>query len=186
MIRFNGVSKSYGEKAVLRDLTFHIKDGEKVCLVGESGAGKTTALRLICGFEGADKGSVEVKGRISAVFQEDRLFESFSAYDNVRLVGGEEKAQETLKAVGLWEDREKKVSELSGGMARRVAIARALAYPFDILLLDEAFTGIDDLRKGLIQEYILENLSGKTLLLISHDEGECDKMCDRRIKIPQI
>ena len=99
MIRFNGVSKSYGEKAVLQDLTFQINDGEKVCLVGESGAGKTTALRLICGFEGADKGSVEVKGRISAVFQEDRLFENFSAYDNVRLVGSEEKAEELAKGI---------------------------------------------------------------------------------------
>ena len=187
MIRFDRVSKSYGEKTVLSSLSFEIKEGERVCLSGESGAGKTTALRLICGFENADSGEVTLKGRISVVFQENRLFESFSAYENVRLVcDDDEKARQVLVAVGLWDDRDKLITELSGGMARRVAIARALAYPFDVLLLDEAFAGIDDQRKSVIEEYILKQVQGKTLILVSHDEAECEKMCEKRIMIKQM
>ena len=69
MIKFKEVSKSFGEKTVLHCLDLEIKKGERVCLRGESGSGKTTVLRLICGFEKADSGSVEVTGKISAVFQ---------------------------------------------------------------------------------------------------------------------
>ena len=184
MIKFNEVSKSYGEKKVLRCLDLDIKEGERVCLMGESGSGKTTGLRLICGFEKSDSGKVEVKGKISAVFQENRLFAGFSAFENVNLVCDNKKlTEELLTSVGLWDDRDKLITELSGGMARRVAIARALAYPHDILILDEPFTGIDESRKHKIMDNILEKAAGKTLILVSHDEEECEYMCQRRINI---
>ena len=184
MIKFNEVSKSFGEKKVLHDLCLDIKKGERVCLCGESGAGKTTVLRLICGFEKADSGKVEVNGKLSVVFQENRLFSGFSAFENVNLVCDNKKlTEELLTGVGLWEDRDKLITELSGGMARRVAVARALAYPHDILILDEPFTGIDESRKHKIMDNILEKAAGKTLILVSHDEEECEYMCQRRINI---
>lgn len=182
MIRFDKVSKSFEDKKVIEDLSFVIDRGERVCFSGASGSGKTTILRLVMGFEKADKGHVKVEGVISAVFQEDRLFRGFSAYENVRLVCDDDGiAEEMLKTVGLWEDKDKLITQLSGGMARRVAIARALAYDFDILILDEPFTGIDEERKKRIMESILERAKNKTLVFISHDEEECSFLCERRI-----
>ena len=169
---------------MIDDLSFEVKKGERVCIRGKSGSGKTTVLRLICGFEKADAGSLDVEGKISAVFQENRLFDSFTALENVKAVCGDESAAfEILEAVGLSDDIDKRITELSGGMARRVAIARALAYPHDILILDEPFTGIDEARKNLIISRILANSEGKTLVLVSHDENECRSMCDREIVI---
>ena len=184
MIKFNAVSKSFSDKSVLNGLSFEITQGEKVCFSGVSGSGKTTVLRIICGFEKADSGSVSVTGRISAVFQENRLFESFSAYENVRLVcENDERTEEALRAVGMWDDKDKIITQLSGGMTRRVAIARALAYDFDILILDEPFTGIDEGRKKEIIDYIVEKSAEKTILLVSHDEDECSAVCQRKINI---
>ncbi|MBE6543357.1 MAG: ABC transporter ATP-binding protein [Ruminococcaceae bacterium] len=184
MIRFDKVSKSFGDKKVIDVLSFEISKGEKVCLTGPSGSGKTTALRLIMGFEKADQGEVLVDGRISAVFQEDRLFPTFTALENVKAVCDDEGlALQVLKTVGLLEDKDKLITQLSGGMARRVAIARALAYPFDILVLDEPFTGIDESRKNEIIGAILDEVKDKTLILVSHDEDECSLMCRRRINV---
>lgn len=184
MIKFERVCKSFDDKKVIDDLSFVIEKGERVCLKGVSGSGKTTALRLIMGFERADGGKVTVDGKVSAVFQEDRLFRGFTAFENVRLVCGDDAiAHKALKTVGLSEDSHKLITELSGGMARRVAIARALAYDFDILILDEPFTGIDESRKKHIISSILEGLEGKTLILVSHDEEECKLMCERSIGV---
>lgn len=184
MIKFDGVSKSFGDKKVIDNLSFVINTGDKVCIKGESGSGKTTVLRLMMGFEKTDSGKITLDGKISAVFQEDRLFNTFSAYENVRLVCDDDStARQLLETVGLSEDSEKLITELSGGMARRVAIARALAYPFDILILDEPFTGIDESRKKSIIASIMKTVGDKTLILISHDSEECDLMCNRWIKI---
>ncbi len=184
MIKLENVSKSYGDKTVLDGINQTIEKGEKVSLKGASGTGKTTLIRLICGFEKADRGKITVDGKISAVFQENRLFDCFSVYENVYAVcDSKEKTEKHLRAVGLWDDRKKLVTELSGGMARRCAIARALSFDSDILILDEPFTGIDSERKYEIISHIKEHTKEKTIILISHDENECLALCQRQIKI---
>lgn len=177
MIKLQNVSKSFGEKQVLRDFSLRIKKGDRVCLMGASGVGKSTVMNLVLGIEKADSGTVETQGRISAVFQEDRLCEDFSALSNVCLVAekpDKEKAKMLLESLGLMDAIEKPVKEMSGGMKRRTTIARALFYEHDILLLDEAFTGLDEETKTAVAELINRHTAEKTVLLISHDEKEAE------------
>lgn len=175
MIKLENVYKSFGERQVLSNFSLHIKKGERVCLMGASGVGKSTVMNLLLGLQTADSGTVQTMGRISAVFQEDRLCEDFSALSNVCLVSenkNKEKAKALLESLGLLDAIEKPVKEMSGGMKRRTAIARALFYEHDILLLDEAFTGLDEETKSVVAQVINQNTAEKTVLLISHDESE--------------
>lgn len=173
MIYLDGVYKSYDGKQVLDNIGLQIKKGEKIALMAPSGQGKTTLLRLICGLEKADRGSLSVEGKISVVFQEDRLFEGFSVYENVYSVcRNPQISEEVLRGVLMWAERDKLPTQLSGGMARRVAIARALAFCHDILILDEPFKGLDEETKRTVAEFIKGREEDKTLLFITHDREE--------------
>lgn len=175
MITFSNVYKSFGSDAVLEDFNLSVQKGGRVCLMGRSGCGKTTALRLLIGLDRADSGSIITEGRISVVFQEDRLAEDFSAVSNVRMVMSgrqEQKAVGLLSELGLSDDMQKPVRDFSGGMKRRTAIARALAAEHDILLLDEPFTGLDTKTRERVAECINRHTAGKTLVLVSHDSED--------------
>lgn len=184
-MRIEGLCKKYGETVVLDGFTADIKEGAVTALMGRSGIGKTTLLRILLGLEVADEGCVSDLSRPAvAVFQEDRLSEPLSAVQNARLGrrdATKEEAKEVLTALGLSEDANRPVSTLSGGMRRRVAIARALLSDAPTLLLDEPFTGLDDKTKKEIIPYIKRALMGRTVLLITHDENEAALLADERL-----
>ena len=177
MIAFENVTKTYGDKRVLDDLTIDFPDAGFIAIAGESGIGKTTVLNLVMGLETPDSGVVEAEGRISAVFQEDRLLERFSALENVVVAcdGDIEKAKILLAELGLGGDLETKASELSGGMKRRTAIARCLAREADIYIMDEPIKGLDKENRqqtlAVIHKYTDE--AGKLLIMVSHDDEDC-------------
>lgn len=173
------LSKKYGEKKVLEDLNLVLEAGKTYTMAGPSGCGKTTFLRILMGLEKADSGTISgVPAKISAVFQENRLSESFSAFDNVMLVMNSENKKETaaelLHALGLTDNLTKPVKTFSGGMKRRVALARALAADYDLLILDEPFTGLDAQNRELAIKVIEEYTKNKTVLLVSHDIIDSD------------
>lgn len=173
------LSKKYGEKKVLEDLNLVLEAGKTYTMAGPSGCGKTTFLRILMGLEKADSGTISgVPAKISAVFQENRLSESFSALDNVMLVMNSENQKETaaelLHALGLTDNLTKPVKTFSGGMKRRVALARALAADYDLLILDEPFTGLDAQNRELAIKVIEEYTKNKTVLLVSHDIIDSD------------
>jgi NitT/TauT family transport system ATP-binding protein len=170
MIKLDNISFSYGEKSVIENFSLEINNGDIICLSGESGCGKTTLLRLICGLEKPQAGEITGidKKRFSVVFQEDRLLKNLSVSENVALVGSLQKGDELLKKLGLDDYLDKKISDLSGGMRRRVAIARALCSDYDVLLLDEAFNGLDEDRIKDTAALILEETKGKTVIMITH------------------
>lgn len=176
MIKFNNVTFSYkGErKNVLDNFSLNIKEGERVHISAPSGKGKTTLLRLITGLEKAKKGNIEIRenAKISVVFQEDRLIPTLSVLKNVALFSNPDKAKEILCRLSLCDELEHYPDELSGGMKRRVALARALSKDFDILILDEAFNGLDEETFKNAVEVVEECLKDKTLILISHREEE--------------
>ncbi|MBQ5333554.1 MAG: ABC transporter ATP-binding protein [Oscillospiraceae bacterium] len=173
-MRLGNITKSFGEISVFHSFSADIPNGGSTLITGESGCGKTTLLRIIADLE---KYSGEISdrpsGNISAVFQEDRLFEELSALENCFLVlSGKPRFDiaEALLSTGLsHDDITRPVKELSGGMKRRTAIVRALCPEFGTLLLDEPFKGIDpeNLRKtaSLIGKYS----AGRTVLLVSHN-----------------
>ena len=178
IVDIKDLSFSYGEKEVLSHFNLRVRKGERLCIKAPSGFGKTTLLRLICGLEKPQSGSVEIppETKISVVFQEDRLLPWLSVEKNLLFVMGnadealvKKKAKECLSAVELAEEAKSFPAALSGGMARRAALARALAAEWDLLLLDEPFSGIDQAKKEKIASFMRRQFEGKTVILVSHD-----------------
>ena len=168
--------KSYDGKNVLNDFSFDISSDSSYAITGESGAGKTTFLRILLGLEKPDQGRVRLLGdykysRVNAgvVFQEDRLCEAFSAVDNVAMVSRKLSpriAREELEKLLPADQLDKPVCELSGGMRRRVCIIRACIVPSDVIIMDEPFTGLDEENRQNCIRYI-RSIQGTTPLVIT-------------------
>ena len=182
------LTKSYGEKLALPPFSGELKEGEIVCLLGQSGCGKTTLLRLLLGLETPSAGSVSgLPERISVVFQEDRLCPSFSAMTNVSLALGHQVSREEivslLTELGLGDALAKPVRELSGGMQRRVSIARSLLCTADLFIMDEPFKGLDENTRRIVMDTVLARTKGKTLLVVTHDPEEAVYLGGRVIRM---
>ena len=171
------LTKHYGGQPVLQGVSFTLREGV-TCLMAPSGAGKTTLLRILLGLEKADGGRVTglAGRRISAVFQEDRLLPGMDAEGNLRFVLGtawdEGRAAALLGELGLAAVGEKPVRDYSGGMQRRLALARALLIPFDLLLLDEPFAGLDRDNRDRAANCVRRHGAGRTVLAVTHDERD--------------
>lgn len=173
MITIKGISKSFGEKCVLNNLSYEFLAGKRYCLMSASGGGKTTLLNIILGLLKADSGFVlRDCENISAVFQEDRLCEPYSAVANILAVTqgvDESRAIELLCELGLQGSEHEAVNKLSGGMRRRVALARALLARGELLVLDEPFKGLDEETRARVIEVLLKYSVGKTVIVATHD-----------------
>lgn len=172
-----GLNKRFGEKRVLEAYSATIRAGRVTCVMGPSGCGKTTLLHILMGLEQADSGTITgLPERISAVFQEDRLCEDFSAVSNIRLVTGktvsEDEIMQCLSAFGLAGSEQVPVRELSGGMKRRVAIARAVLAEGELLILDEPFKGLDEATREAVATEMKRRIAGRTVLMVTHDPAE--------------
>ena len=192
-IRIEHLNKSYHDRPVLQDLSLSIPTGQITAVMAPSGVGKTTLLRILMGLEAADSGQVEgLEGlRLSAVFQEDRLCANLSPVSNIRLVTGSSLSrQEILSALaqaGLSDCAGQPARELSGGQRRRVALLRALLAPWELLLLDEPFKGLDTETRKQIMDYVLlhfRKMAGRTVLLVTHDENEAAYMAGNVFTLP--
>lgn len=187
-LTLHNISKSFGDLTVLNNLSLALESGQIYCLMGPSGVGKTTLLRILMGLEKADSGQILFETddaklediRISAVFQEDRLCESFTPVENVMMVTGKRLTQvqvrQELCRLLPEESLNRPAATLSGGMKRRTAICRALLAPFDILLMDEPFTGLDDETRQLVIHYVQEKSAGKLVLLTTHQVQDVDAL----------
>lgn len=175
-IKAEKLSKSYGDKKVINEMSFFIPYGSCVQICGASGKGKTTLLRLIAGIEDPDSGTISGadKGEISFLFQDDRLLPFKTVLENVSIVIKEKSrknaAREILEELGLGKELDAYPHELSGGMRRRVAIARALVYDRNILILDEALRGLDEGNLLRTAEVIEKHSEGKTVIFVTHGE----------------
>lgn len=189
-------ANSPGNFPALRDISFRIDPGELVCIVGSSGCGKTTLLRIIAGLEPDYEGSVCVDGKRvtrtgldrGVVFQEHRLLSWLTVHDNVAfgLIGlssieRASKVQHYIKLVGLDKFEHQYPYQLSGGMSQRVAIARALVGSPQVLLLDEPFASLDSLTRMRMQQEILRIWEAEraTVVLVTHDIEEAVYLADR-------
>ena len=190
LVEIKDLTKSYDGRAVLTKFSLTIKKGEKAAIMGSSGKGKTTLLRLIAGLEKPDGGSITLSGTVAYMFQEPRLLPWKSAIDNVRAVLKKEHlglADKYLTAVGLKDDALKYPRELSGGMAQRVAFARFLAFAkateADILLLDEPFSALDKETCQDMISLLMAECSEKTIIAVTHDQSQAEMLGGSTINV---
>jgi sulfonate transport system ATP-binding protein len=201
MLRISGLSKRYDDDAGLQHVALDridlaVSEHEAVALVGTSGCGKTTLLRIVSGLEPATDGQLTLRGDavtgprrdVGVVFQEPRLMPWLTVRENVRLalLDLEVAAQDgviadLLRDVGLGDFADALPRQLSGGMAQRVAIARALARQPSVLLLDEPFSALDSFTRVKLQDHIgaLWERSRFTLIMVTHDIEEAITLSDR-------
>lgn len=197
-IEIKNVNKSFGRTQALKNITLTATQGEILCLLGPSGAGKTTLIRLITGGIEADGGEIIINGvkipdmsiakRIGFMPQSDALYSDISGYDNMLFFGRlfgiwgtelKEKIDATLSLVGLPADRRKLVWDYSGGMRKRLSLAIALLHDPDILILDEPTVGIDPvLRKAIWDEFEQLRQKGRTIIVSTHVMDEAQR-CQR-------
>ncbi len=195
MITFQNVSKAFDTLKVLHDFSLHIGADQIVGIVGSSGSGKTTILRLIAGIVLPDEGTVTVaEGALGFVFQDPRLLPWRTALDNVAgplraqgrtKVEARAAAAGWLERVGLKGFERYHPAELSGGMAQRVSLARALAVEPRVLLLDEPFSSVDAALKGSLMD-ILEGIVKErrtTVVYVTHELTEALRLADRIVEI---
>jgi ABC-type Fe3+/spermidine/putrescine transport system ATPase subunit len=212
-IRFYRISKAYDGHPVLKDIDIEVREGELFTLLGSSGCGKTTLLRILAGFEKPDSGRIEInheditglvpeKRGISMVFQNYALFPHMNVFENVgyglKIRGTpvkkiRMKVEKCLAMVRLEEFANRDINELSGGEQQRVAIARALAVDPKVLLLDEPLSNLDaGLREKTRMEIReLQKELGITTVFVTHDQQEAMSISDRiavfhRGKVSQV
>ena len=178
-IRFEHIRMAFGEKEIFSDFSLSLNRPGQYALLGPSGRGKTTLLRLIAGLEKPLAGKVTLPNgaRISFCFQEDRLLPWKTVLDNVALAApGIDAARHYLSLVGLSGEENSYPDTLSGGMKRRASLARALAYEADILLMDEPFRALDDQTHAQMLALVRQAAKDKLLVLVTHDESDADGM----------
>ena len=178
MIAVHKLCKAFGGKAVLQDFSCELEEGRVTALMAPSGAGKTTLLRILLGLETADSGEITgLSGkRLAAVFQEDRLLEGYDVLTNLRFVCRQRLSDAELSAYAaallpqnaLFQP----VCEFSGGMKRRLSLLRALLVPFDLLILDEPFNGLDSENRKKAAALVRNHAQNKILLFAAHTKED--------------
>ncbi|AHH19628.1 putative aliphatic sulfonates import ATP-binding protein SsuB [Nocardia nova SH22a] len=185
-VRITGLRKAFGDKTVLDGVDLIIRRGEFVVLLGPSGTGKTTLLRLLTGLETPDSGEVLVPAVRTTVYQEPRLIPSKRVLANV--VVGQRRSKSTREAglralaeVGLDGKARQWPATLSGGEAQRAALARALVREPELLLLDEPFAALDALTRLQMQDLVgdLVDRHRPAVLMVTHDVDEAVRLADR-------
>lgn len=187
MIELKEINKRYNDNIIFDNFSLNINDNEITTILGPSGCGKTTLLKLISGLDENFEGSIHGidQSMISFIFQEPRLLNWKSVYDNIAFVTDNKKViDEALRLVDLEKEKDLYPKSLSGGMKQRLAIARAFAYPSQLLLMDEGFTGLDLKIKLELIEYFIKiwEKDQKTVIHITHDIDEALLLSDRVIQ----
>lgn len=203
MLEVKNLCKEFNNRPILKDISFRLKDGEIMTIVGPSGAGKTTLLRIIAGLETKDSGEILIDGKpydpgkVGVVFQDFNLFPNLNVLQNITLaptmVLKESKEEADQNAKKLLDQlqmtgREKQYPyQLSGGQKQRVAIARALAMKPRILCYDEPTSALDpNLRKEVEKMILGLKKSGLTQLIITHDLTFAKNVADQMLKVQPL
>lgn len=207
MIELKKVSKTFGKKQVIKELDLVIPDGKTLAIVGPSGGGKTTLLRVLAGLEKADSGEfyldqesfnpAELKNReqvVGVVFQDFQLFPHLSIFDNITLAPKNvlkqpkevytKKAKELAESLGISDLLDSYPFQLSGGQKQRVAIARALAMNPRVLAYDEPTSALDpELRQQVEKLIVSLKEEGVTQIIVTHDLVFAENVSDQLLKV---
>ena len=202
MLEVKNLAKAYAGRQILKDISFTLKDGQIMTIVGPSGAGKTTLLRIIAGLESKDSGEILIDGKedltqVGVVFQDYNLFPNLNVLENItlapKLVLKKSKEEAEKEAMTLLDrlqmkGREKQYPfQLSGGQQQRVAIARALAMKPKILCYDEPTSALDPNLRVEVEKLIVSlKETGLTQLIITHDLAFAENVADQMLKVKPL
>ncbi|MDB6179958.1 ABC transporter ATP-binding protein [Paracoccus fistulariae] len=201
MLRVSHVARQFGGRQAVQDVSLSVCPGQVTCLLGSSGCGKSTTLRMIAGIEQLDAGSIHIDGQLVAdrngslrpekrsvgmVFQDLALFPHMTVFDNIAFGMARDQrrtadVEQMLDRVGLRGYGAKYPHQLSGGEQQRIALARALATGPKVMLLDEPFSSLDQRLRSEMREFALDLLreAGAAVVLVTHDPDEAMMMADR-------
>lgn len=199
-IEVKNLIKTFDEKRVIDDVSFKVEDGETLAIVGFSGSGKSTILKLICGLIEKDSGEIITsEGDIAMVFQYSALFDSLNVADNIAFALRERRdlrnkysekelkdiVAQKLKLVGLKGIENKFPSELSGGMQKRVSFARAIVTAPKTILYDEPTAGLDPISSTLIEDYIvrLKEETNAASIVVTHQMSTITRTANKLIML---
>lgn len=198
MIRVNELSKTFGPRKAIDNITFEARQGEILGFLGPNGAGKTTTMRILTGYMPPSSGeatiagydvveeSLEVRKRVGYLPETVPLYTDMTVFDYLKfmsdlrhLPNGEERVEETLEMVGLLDRAEGYIGNLSKGMRQRVGLAQALLHRPEVLILDEPTIGLDPAQIIEVRNVIREVGKERTVLLSTHILSEAQQLCDR-------
>ena len=199
-VKVSNLVKIFDNKKVIDDVSFEVNDGEVLAIVGFSGSGKSTVLKMICDLIPKDGGTIETShGDVAMVFQYSALFDSLNIFDNIIFALKERKeyrnkyshdqlkeiVKQKLKLVGLEGIEDKFPSELSGGMQKRVSFARAIVTEPKIILYDEPTAGLDPISSTLIEDYIvrLKEETNAASIVVTHQMSTIQRTADKVIML---
>lgn len=187
MIKIKELSKNFGNKNVLSNISIDINQFDRLAIMGKSGRGKTTLINIIIGTIKKYKGNViNTFNGTAVVFQENRLLDNFTAFDNVKLItdANSNIILSHFNELGLAGEEYILAGKYSGGMKRRLSIIRAVLADAELIIMDEAFKGLDLETRYLAYDYVNKYTKEKTCVFITHDIEEANRLnCTRIITI---
>ncbi len=193
MIRAREVEKRFGQRRVLRDVSFEVERGGLLVVTGPNGSGKTTLMRLVAGLAAPTRGTLEVdvdRSRVGFLSHEPLVYRELSALENLDLFGRlyriperRERIGMLLERFGLWEARNERVATYSRGMTQRLALCRALLHEPDLLVLDEPFSALDEAGAALLDRELEELREDRTMIVTTHDPARLDRYAGARLAL---
>jgi ABC-type multidrug transport system ATPase subunit len=193
VIAARGLGRSFGTKAVLRDLDLNVAERDLLVVTGPNGSGKSTLLALCAGLLAPTRGELEVRaerGRIGYLAHEPLVYRELTALENLDLYGRlyrvperRERIGMLLERYGLWEARRERVATFSRGMQQRLALCRTLLHEPDLLLLDEPYAGLDEDGTELLDGELRALAGARTLVLATHDPGRVAPLATGRLAL---
>ncbi len=193
LVRARAVERRYGERRVLRDVSFELPRGGALVVTGPNGAGKTTLLRLLVGLAVPSRGTIEIpldRARLGFVGHEPLVYRELTAVENLDLFGRlyrvperRERIGMLLERFGLWDARGERVSTFSRGMTQRLALCRALLHEPELLVLDEPHSALDTQGAALLDEELGALAGRSTLVVATHEPERLESLATARLAL---
>ena len=188
-MKINNLTKQFSSKVIFDNFSVELQDKKVNYILGESGVGKTTLLKIIAGLDKNYKGEIFPSNqKISYVFQEPRLFPNLTVKENINITSEDSpyNVEALLEMLELKDEANALPTTLSGGMKMRIALARALYHNGDVYLMDEPFAALNEELKARILPKIFQHLKNKTVIIVSHNFDEANKYADNILNLDLI